>query len=157
MAVNSQSASPVVFPTSHPCSNFQKDLTKHKYFCKGCLLKDFKGGGKFLKQATENKFAGWHSGKESACQCRRCKRRRFDPCIRKIPWRRKWQPMPVFLPGESHGQRSLVGYSPWGHQELGMPERTHRTENKGHLGTTKKTLGEMALGFLPASFAQSIL
>ena len=101
MAVNSQSASPVVFPTSHPCSNFQKDLTKHKYFCKGCLLKDFKGGGKFLKQATENKFPGWHSGKESACQCRRCKRRRFDPCIRKIPWRRAWQTPLVFLPGKS--------------------------------------------------------
>ena len=40
------------------------------------------------------------------------KRCRFDPGIRKIPWRRAWQPTPVFLPGESHGQRSLVGYSP---------------------------------------------
>ena len=40
-----------------------------------------------------------------------------DPWFRKIPWRRKWQPTPVCLPGESHGQRSLVGYSPWGHQE----------------------------------------
>ena len=45
-------------------------------------------------------------GKESACQCRRCE---FDPWVGKIPWRRKWQPTPVFLPGESHGQRSLVG------------------------------------------------
>jgi len=51
-------------------------------------------------------------GKESACQCRRCRRPGFDPCIRKIPWRRKWQPIPVFLPGESRGQRSLAGYSP---------------------------------------------
>ena len=41
----------------------------------------------------------------------------FDPWVRKIPWRRAWQPTPVFLPGESHGQRSLVGYSPWGHKE----------------------------------------
>ena len=40
------------------------------------------------------------------------KRRRFDPWVRKIPWRRAWQPTPVFLPEESHGQRSLVGYSP---------------------------------------------
>ena len=40
----------------------------------------------------------------------------FDPWIRKIPWRRKWQPTPIFLPGKSHGQRSLVGYSPWGHE-----------------------------------------
>jgi len=45
-------------------------------------------------------------------QCRRhCKRRRFDPWVRKIPWRRAWQHTPVFLPGESHGQRSLAGCS----------------------------------------------
>ena len=40
----------------------------------------------------------------------------FNPWVRKIHWRRKWQPTPVFLPGESHGQRSLVGYYPWGHK-----------------------------------------
>jgi len=49
--------------------------------------------------------------KESTCQCRR---HGFDPWVRKISWRRKWQPIPVFLPGKSHGQRSLGGYSPWG-------------------------------------------
>ena len=48
-------------------------------------------------------------GKEPACQCRRC---RFSPWVRKIPWKWKWQPTPVFLPGESYGQRSLVGYNP---------------------------------------------
>ena len=42
-----------------------------------------------------------------------CKRLGFHPCVRKIPWRRKWQPSPVFMPGKSHGQMSLVGYSPW--------------------------------------------
>jgi len=41
----------------------------------------------------------------------------FDPWVRKISWRRKWQSTPVFSPGESHGQRSLVGYSPWGHKK----------------------------------------
>ena len=46
-------------------------------------------------------------GKEPSCQCRRQKRHRFDPWVGKIPWRRAWQPTPVFLPGESHGQRSL--------------------------------------------------
>ena len=51
-------------------------------------------------------------GKETACQCRRHKRLGFDPWVGKIPWRRKWQPTPVFLHGESHGQRSLAGYSP---------------------------------------------
>ena len=43
----------------------------------------------------------------------------FDPWVWKILWRKKWQPTPVFLPGKSHGQGSLAGYSPWGHKELG--------------------------------------
>ena len=47
-------------------------------------------------------------------QCKRCKKCRFDPWVGKIPWRRAWQPTPVFLTGKFHGQRSLVGYSPWG-------------------------------------------
>ena len=50
---------------------------------------------------------------------------RFDPWVEKIPWRRKWQPTPVFLPGKSHGQRSLVGYTPWGSKELDMTEWLH--------------------------------
>ena len=53
----------------------------------------------------------WLTGKESAYQCRR---HGFIPQVRKIPQSRAWQPTPVFLPGESHGQRSLVGYTPWG-------------------------------------------
>ena len=55
------------------------------------------------------------SGKESTYQCRRCG---FDSWSEKIPWRRKWQPIPVFLPGKPHGQRSLVGYSPWGSRRV---------------------------------------
>ena len=51
-----------------------------------------------------------------------CRRPGFDPWVGKIPWRRAWQPTPVFLPGESRGQRSLVGYSPWGHTELDTTE-----------------------------------
>ena len=52
------------------------------------------------------------SGKELTCQCRRCRRHGFNPWVRKIPWRRKWQPTPIFLPGKFHKERSLVGYSP---------------------------------------------
>ena len=52
----------------------------------------------------------WLSGKESTCQCR-CG---FNSWVEKIPWRKKWQPTPAFLPRKSHEQRSLVGYSPWG-------------------------------------------
>ena len=53
-------------------------------------------------------------------ESRRRRRCRFIPWVRKIPWRRKWQPTPVFLPGESHGQRRLGGYSPWGDKESDM-------------------------------------
>jgi len=61
---------------------------------------------------------GGTSGKEPTCQCRRHKRPGFDIWVGKIPWRRAWQPTPVFLPGESYGQRSLAGYSPWGCREV---------------------------------------
>ena len=47
---------------------------------------------------------------------------RFNPWVGKIPWRGKWQPALVFSPGEFHGQRSLVGYSPWGRKELDVAE-----------------------------------
>ena len=60
----------------------------------------------------------WHNGKEPAGRCRRCKRRRFDPWVGKIPWSRKWQPTAVFLPEKSRGQRSWAGCSPKGHKEL---------------------------------------
>ena len=56
----------------------------------------------------------WPSGKESACQCRRCG---FNPWVRKILQRRKWQPTLVFLPGKPHEQRNLAGYSSWGCEE----------------------------------------
>ena len=59
-------------------------------------------------------FPGGPSDSEPTCQCRRCS---FDPWVRMIPWRREWQPTPVCLPGESHGQRSLVGDSTWGRKE----------------------------------------
>ena len=55
--------------------------------------------------------------------CLQCRRPGFDPWVGKIPWRRKWQPTPVFLPGEYHGQRSLAGYIPWGLKESHMTER----------------------------------
>ena len=53
--------------------------------------------------------------------------------FRKIPWSRKWQPTPVFLPGKCHGQRSLVGYSPWDHKEPDMAERLSTQIKEGKL------------------------
>ena len=68
--------------------------------------------------------------KESTCQCRRCKRSGFNPWVGKILWSRKWHPPPVFLPGEFHGQRRLVGYSPWGCKELDMIEQLNTSHCK---------------------------
>ena len=73
----------------------------------------------------------WFSGKESTCQCRRCK---FNPWVRKIPWRWAWQFTPVFLPGESHGQRHLVGYSPWGRKESVVTEQLNNDNNNSLFG-----------------------
>ena len=59
---------------------------------------------------TQMDFPDFTSGKEPTCQCGRHRKHGFDPWVGKIPWRRAWQLTPVFLPGESHGQRSLAGY-----------------------------------------------
>ena len=72
---------------------------------------------------------GGASGKEPICQCRTHKRHKLDPWVGTIPWRRAWQPTPVFLPGESHGQRSLAGCSPWGCKESDTTERLHFSPN----------------------------
>ena len=60
-----------------------------------------------------------------------CRRPRFEPWVGKISWRRKWQPTPVSLPGESHGQRSLVGYSLWGWPRVGQDGATQAHKHKG--------------------------
>ena len=72
-------------------------------------------------------WTGWLSsgGKGSTRQCRRPKGLKFDSWVGKIPWRRKWLPTPVFLPGKSHRQRSVAGYSPWDLKESDMTEHTH--------------------------------
>ena len=72
----------------------------------------------------------WLCGQESACPSRTLWRCRFDPRVRKSPWRRKWQPAPGFLPGESHGQRSLVGYGPWGSEKSQTWLKHARTQNE---------------------------
>ena len=66
----------------------------------------------------------WLSRWRIHLQCRRHRRLGFDPWVRKTPWRRKWRPIPVFLPGKSQGQGSLAGYSPWGRKESDMTEAT---------------------------------
>ena len=81
---------------------------------------------------------GFPAGKESTCQCRRC---RFDPWVGKIPLLRKWQPTSVFLVGKSHGQRSLLDYSPWSWKGVGYDLATKRQQQ-----TTR-----FIMAFLPRS------
>ena len=82
-------------------------------------------------------------GSDSKSICLRCGRSRFDPWVRNIPWRGKWQPTPVLLPGKAHGQRSLVGYSPWGHKESDTTKRLRfhflflRSPGSRHMGSSQ--------------------
>jgi len=70
-------------------------------------------------------FKGGASGKESTCQCRRHERCGFDSWVGKIPWSRKWQPTPVFLPGKTHRKRNPAGYRPQHCKESNMIEVTY--------------------------------
>ena len=72
-----------------------------------------------------------------------CGRPGFDPWVGKIPWRRAWQPIPVFLPGKSHGQRSLAGYSPWGSKESDTTERLSTQEIGNQKLRGQKLVGAM--------------
>ena len=94
-------------------------------------------GGAKVEIVTDFIFLGFKFAADSDCSheiprwlrwwsiCLQCGRPRFYPWVRKILWRRKWQPTLVFLPGKSHGWKSLVVYSPWGHKELDMTEPLH--------------------------------
>ena len=94
----------------------------------------------------------WTTGSHGSCMgssgssSLQCQRSRFDPWVRKIPWRRAWQPIPVFLLGESQGQRSLVDYSPQGHKELDMTEVTEKASM--HMCVHTHTHTNSTFGFL---------
>ena len=68
----------------------------------------------------------WHSGRETACQCRRWKRSRFNPLVGKTLWKKKCQPISVFTPEKSHRQRNLLCYSPWGCKKSDITDHTHK-------------------------------
>ena len=96
----------------------------HKMYSFACVLK--KKEKKKKKKRTMKSWwwwlPWWLSHKESVCQCRK---RRFSFWVGKIPWRSKWLPIPVFLPGEFHGQSSLVGYRPQGHKSQTRLTKPH--------------------------------
>ena len=82
-------------------------------------------------------------------QCRKCRWLQFDPWIRKIAWRREWQPTSVLLPGESHGQRILVGCSPWSCKESDMTEATELTVSLLSYDTLLKSFFICKLRIIP--------
>ena len=79
-------------------------------------------------------FHGWLGGKEPTCEYRR---HRFDPWVRNILWKGKWQPTAVFLSGKPHGQRSLEGYSPWGHKRVRYNLATKQHQNKKFISSAQ--------------------
>ena len=80
----------------------------------------------------------WCSDKESNYQCTKCKGRRFDPWARKIPWRRKWQPTPVFSPEKYQGKRSLAVYSLWGCKESDTTEPLNNNDSRKYFSSEWK-------------------
>ena len=100
----------------------------------GKFLQKMTAGIFFLLEITFNLLVNFRyiailtnlpGGSDGKNICLQCRRPGFEPWVGKIPWRRKWQPTPVFLPGKSHGRRSLAGYSPWGFKESDMTEWLH--------------------------------
>ena len=101
----------------------------------------------------------WLRARESECQWRRCRRCGFVPWVGKMPWSRKWQPTPVFLPGKLHGERTLAGHSPWGHQESDATEHARIHSVWTHLDNTNSSLQWVDLreGERRASLSRSLL
>ena len=91
--------------------SFPAQSIKHNLTYLSSHIQNIRSKNLFFSFGLHSGLHWWFSGKEPTCQCRR---HRFDPWARKIPWRKKWQPTPVFLSEKSHGLRSLVGSSPWG-------------------------------------------
>ena len=112
-------------------------ILKFQYF-KGISEKHKVRGASPIAQLVNNSPA-------NAKNTRFCMKRRFNPWVRKSPWRRAWEPTPVFLPGESHGQSSLVGYSSWSLKESDTTEHACtctwvRTHARAHTHTHTHTL-----------------
>ena len=109
---------------ANPCQTLPKDRTRrntYQSFYEASIIqtqkpeKDTSRKESHRPTSLMNRLPRWLNDKKSTCQCERHK---FDPWVGKTPWRRKWQPTSVFLPRESHGQRSLAGCSPWGHKRV---------------------------------------
>ena len=105
------------------CSDTSKRETSGKALTPALGRCRHRGVISLLKETEQKpRLPRWHSGKEFAWRCRRHKKHGFNPWVWKMLWRRKWQPIPVFLPRKSHGQRSLESCSQWGRKGSGRTE-----------------------------------
>ena len=120
----------VAFPFSRGSSQL-RDWTQVSHIAGGFFtswatreaLKSIRDKQKLCVIQKGQKYMGLPGSSVGKKICLQCRRPRFNPWVRTIPWRRKWQATPVAFPGKSCGQRSLVHYSPWGHKESGITER----------------------------------
>ena len=101
---------------------------------------------KYISFYFESFFPDRSVGKESSCNARDTNE--FNPWIKKIPWRREWQPTPVFLPGKPHGQRSLVGYSPWGCKESDLATKQKQQNMTLWLNSNKKAVWILLISYI---------
>ena len=108
-------------PSQYSCLENLMERGAQRVIVHGVTESDMTEREKFLMKKPQVQINKCSTG----CICLQCGRPGFHPWVGKISWRRKWQSTPVLLPGKSHGQRSLVGYSPWGRKELDMTERLH--------------------------------
>ena len=117
---------PIIQPSEHFL--YLLDLSEYHVFPEDPPCLPLKWSQFILSNCTfiRSRCEWWLSGKETTCNAGDTS---FIPWVGKIPWRRAWQSTPVFLPGESHGQRSLAGYSPWGCKELDRNEQLTYTPN----------------------------
>ena len=100
---------------------------------------------KFIKQPRLSLGVSWWLGQWRVCL--QCRRPGSDPWVGKIPWRRKWQPTQVCLPGEFHGQKNLAGCSPQGRTESNTTEWLTYTHTHTFSGAARQAQGALTLGF----------
>ena len=100
---------------SHPYMTTRKTIALTRWTFDGKVM--------FLLFNMLSRLVPWWLRRLSVCL--QCGRPWFDSWVGKIPWRRKWQATPALLPGNSHGRRSPIGYSSWGHKESDTTERLH--------------------------------
>ena len=126
------------------------DLNPGLPYCRQTLYHLSHQGSHINKKQSKNIPGGSNGKKKKKKKCLQCRRSRFNPWTREVPWRREWLPTPVFLLGESYGQKSLAGYNPWGLQRV----RQDRTTNVFTFKVKTRNVQACSLFCLPSLFSE---